>query len=65
MKNVTITMELTEDQASSLALFLKRVTWGTCERLSDGGNDKAQTESMIDAVSVAERSLGEAGFSHR
>lgn len=64
MNKVTIALELTEDQAWNLALFLKRTSWATFERHSDP-TDKEEPHRISDAVSAAARSLREAGYAPR
>jgi hypothetical protein len=60
----TIALELTDDEAWNLALFLKRTSWSTFERHSDP-TDKDEPHRFSDAVSATARSLRNAGFAPR
>ncbi len=61
---ITITVELTKEEAIALAQFVKRCHFGTCERLSDPAR-KEEPQQMMDAIIAVQRSLREAGYSPR
>lgn len=64
MKNVTISLELTDAEAWNLALFLKRTSWSTFVTHSDRTDDR-EPQRFADAVSAAERALRRAGYAPR
>ena len=64
MKTITIALDLTEEDAWHLALFLKRTDWSTFERHSDPTN-KEEPQRFADAVSATERCLRAAGYAPR
>jgi len=64
MKTVTIELELTDDEAYHLALFLKRTHFGTFERHSDPCN-REEPQKICDAVCATMRSLSKAGYAPR
>jgi len=58
-----MTIEINDEYASSLSLFLKRVTYDDAYRRTDCGftaeNRKAQAYRFLDGVSDVERSVNE------
>lgn len=64
MKTTTFTVELDDQHAWSLAQFLKRVSFTTCEQHSDPTN-KEEPYQMMDALETVRRSLAENGYSPR
>jgi len=59
---VTITAELTEDEAWALAQFLKRLTYTDCRSHAvDGG----EAYTMISAADKIRESLADVGFAPR
>ncbi|BEM90491.1 hypothetical protein SME46J_49610 (plasmid) [Serratia marcescens] len=59
---VTVTTELTQNQALALAQFVKRLTWSEIQACAV---DEDETYEMRDAVNLLQKSLAEAGFSPR
>jgi hypothetical protein len=59
-----ITLDLTDDQAWNLALFLKRQSWTAFACASDP-TDPEEPHRFSDAVSAAARELRNAGIAPR
>lgn len=59
---VTVTTELTQNQALALAQFVKRLTWSEMRACAI---DEDETWVIKDAISELQKALAEAGFSPR
>lgn len=62
MNSVTVTLELTPQEALALAQFVKRVRW-TEVRQNAIGDEEA--DLMMDAMREVAKALAEAGYSPR
>lgn len=62
MNSVTVTLELTPQEALALAQFVKRVCW-TEVRQNAVGDDEA--DLMMDAMREVAKALAEAGYAPR
>ena len=59
---VTVTAELTQSQALTLAQFVNRLTWSEIQACAV---DEDETYELRDAVNLLQKSRAEAGFSPR
>jgi hypothetical protein len=59
---VTITCELSDDQALALAQFVKRVGWSEFRANAVDDDEAATIRSAVDAL---QKALGEAGYAPR
>ena len=65
-KSLTLNLEEMEDfEIRQLAQFLKRVSFETCLRHTDGGRDNDQAYAMIAALETVRRALAEHGYCPR
>ena len=64
MDTVTLTVELTKEQAYYLALFVKRCHYGVCQRLADPTN-KTEPDEMMSGICAVQRGLREIGYAPR
>lgn len=62
MNSVTVTLELTPQEALALAQFVKRVRW-TEVRQNAVGDDEA--DLMMDAMREVAKALADAGYAPR
>ena len=62
IENINITIELTQDQAMSLAQFCKRIGFSDV-RIKASNNDAAY--EMLDGLNQLAKSLSNAGYSPR
>lgn len=62
MTTVTVTTELTDSLAITLAQFVKRLTWSEMRACAV---DDDETWVMKDAIQTLQNSLADAGFSPR
>jgi dissimilatory sulfite reductase (desulfoviridin) alpha/beta subunit len=60
--SVTITCELSDDQALALAQFVKRVGWSEFRTNAVDDNEAATIRSAVD---VLQKSLADAGYAPR
>ncbi len=61
-KTVTLTVEMTDEQAWQFAQFLKRVSYNDYRELSTS-DDEART--MVEAGELVRKELAEAGYAPR
>jgi dissimilatory sulfite reductase (desulfoviridin) alpha/beta subunit len=61
-KTITIPLEITEDQADDLALFVKRIGW---TEFRQNAQDENQAYAIRDAAHALQKALAAAGFSPR
>jgi hypothetical protein len=64
VKTAKFAVELSDEDARALALFLKRVDSGTCESLSDPTNPE-EPRQMMSALIAVRCALAKAGYAPR
>lgn len=65
-KSLTLKLdELEEYEIEQLAQFLKRVSFNTCLRHTDGGDNIDQAYAMIAGLEAVRRALAEHGYCPR
>ena len=62
MDNVIVTVELSTERAWALAQLVKRISWNTCRRMAENGE---QASLMIQATERVRRALAEVVYAPR
>lgn len=59
---ITISVQLTKSEAWNLAQFIKRVSFNTVLRHTDGGDSKEEAYSMLHSLNLVANGLAEKGI---